>query len=283
MAEHVSRSGVPERRDYTPPGRLRRIWHDYRGTTLALILLAVGSAVLFLATSAWAVNERFERRVAEMVYSRDSRSLAFLKQKEVELTEQVAQKEQELAAREEEILPKDRPYLVVSIAERKVWYFKGDDTLFTAPVAVGSGKTLVLGGKTKRFQTPRGKMTITHKELDPVWVPPHWHYVEYARERGLGIVDMSNASPNALAGYPAGRVPVRGGKVIIPPWGSPQRQHKGVLGVAKLEMYDGYYFHGTDNERSIGTAASHGCIRMRKDDILWMYRNVPVGTPVYIY
>ena len=283
MAEHISRAGIPERRNYTPPGRLRRIWHDYRGTTLALILVAVGSAVLFLATSAWAVNERFERRVAEMVYSRDSQSLAFLKEKEVELTEEVARREQELAQKEEEILPRDRPYLVVSIAERKVWYFKGDDTLFTAPVAVGSGKTLVLGGKTKRFQTPRGKMAITHKELDPVWVPPTWHYIEYARERGLGLVDMSNASPNALAGYPAGRVPVRGGKVIIPPWGSPQRQHKGVLGVAKLEMYDGYYFHGTDNERSIGSAASHGCIRMRKDDILWMYRNVPVGTQVFIY
>jgi hypothetical protein len=40
--------------------------------------------------------------------------------------------------------------------------------------------------------------------------------------------------------------------VIIPPWGSPQRQHRGTLGVAKLEMYDGYYFHGTDNEASVG-------------------------------
>jgi lipoprotein-anchoring transpeptidase ErfK/SrfK len=56
-----------------------------------------------------------------------------------------------------------------------------------------------------------------------------------------------------------------------------------VLGVAKLEMQDGYYFHGTDNEASVGSAASHGCLRMRKDDILWMYDHVPVGTPVYIY
>ena len=48
-------------------------------------------------------------------------------------------------------------------------------------------------------------------------------------------------------------------------------------------MYDGYYFHGTDNPSSIGSAASHGCIRMYRDDILWMYRNVPVGTAVYIY
>ena len=278
----MTRDGIPDRRNYTPPGRLRRIFHDHKGAVAAMFFVLLASAGLFAATSAYAVNKRFERQVAEIVYSRDTRSLQFLRQKEAELTSQVAEKERTLAKREEE-LSWDKPYLVVSVNERRVWYLKGNDTLFTAPVAVGSGKTLVLGGKTKRFQTPRGKMSITHKELDPVWVPPNWHYIEVARNNGLGIVDMSNASPNALAGYPAGRVPIRGGNVIIPPWGSPQRQHRGVLGAAKLEMYDGYYFHGTDNEASVGTAASHGCIRMRRDDILWMYRNVPTGTLVYIY
>ena len=162
-------------------------------------------------------------------------------------------------------------------------YIQANDTLYRASVAVGSGKTLVMGGKTKRFVTPRGRMSITKKELDPIWVPPDWHYIEIARNTGRQVVNMSNASPNALAGYPAGRVPIRGNTVIIPPWGSPQRQHRGVLGVAKLETYDGYYFHGTDKPSSIGTAASHGCIRMHAEDIMWMYRNVAVGTPVYIY
>jgi lipoprotein-anchoring transpeptidase ErfK/SrfK len=281
--ERITRSGVSDRRDHTPKGRLRRIYRDHKGATLALLLSVALAVGLFAATSAYAVNERFERRVAEMVYARDSRSLAFVREKEVELTKQVEAKERKLAEREEELLPSTKPYLVVSLAERRVLYIRGADTLYRAPVAVGSGKTLVIGGKTKRFQTPRGKMAITHKELNPVWVPPNWHYIEYARNRGLGVVDMSNASPGALGGYPAGSVPVRGGKVIIPPWGSPQRQHKGVLGAAKLEMYDGYYFHGTDNERSVGSAASHGCLRMRRDDILWMYRNISVGTPVYIY
>jgi lipoprotein-anchoring transpeptidase ErfK/SrfK len=283
MTERVTRSGVPERRDHTPPGRLRRIFHDYRGATAFLLLLVVGAAVLLAATSAWAVGERLDRRVTEMVYGRDVRSLNFLREKEAELTRAAAEKERTLTAREEELLPSDRPYLVVSLAERRVLYLEGDDTLFSAPVAVGSGATLVLGGKTKRFQTPRGKMSITHKERDPVWVPPNWHYIEVARKKGLRVVDMSNAAPNALASFPAGDEPIRDGTIYIPPWGSPQRQHKGVLGVAKLEMYDGYYFHGTDNEASVGTAASHGCLRMRRGDIVWMYDNVPVGTPVFIY
>lgn len=279
----ITRSGIEDRRDYTPPGRLRRIAHDHGRTVTLLLLGALLAAGLFVATSAWAVNARLDRRVAEMVYSRDQRSLAFVRQKEAELTRQVARREQALAQKENELVPRDKPYLVVSLAERRVLFIKGDDTLFKAPVAIGSGKTVVIDGVTKRFQTPRGKMAITSKELDPVWVPPNWHYVEIARRNGLGIIDMSDASPNALAGYPAGQVPIRGGKVIIPPWGSPQRQYRGTLGAAKLEMYDGYYFHGTDKPGSVGDAASHGCLRMHRDDILWMYHNVPVGTPVYIY
>ena len=275
--------GIPERRDHTPPGRLRRIMHENRRPALRWIALVAVSVLLFAATSAWAVNERYERRVAEMAYLNDVNSMEFVRRREAQLVRRMQTREQELAERERELAPGDRPYLVVSLAERRVLYLRGQDTLFKAPVAVGSGKTLVMGGRTKRFVTPRGRMSITHKELDPVWVPPTWHYIEYARARGLRVRDMSNAAPNALAGFPAGREPVSGGTVIIPPWGSPQRQHRGVLGVAKLEMYDGYYFHGTDNPASIGTAASHGCIRLRKDDIMWMYRNVPVGTRVYIY
>lgn len=279
----ISRAGVEDRRDWTPPGRLRRIAHDHRRTVAMLLLGVLVAAGLFVATSAMAVDARFDRRVAEMIYSRDQRSLAFVRQQESRLTEQVAEREKSLAKKEEELVPANRPYLVVSLAERRVLMIQANDTVFRAPVAIGSGKTVVIDGVTKRFQTPRGKMAITHKELDPVWVPPNWHYVEVARRNGLGIIDMSNASPNALAGYPAGQVPIRGGSVIIPPWGSPQRQYRGKLGYAKLEMYDGYYFHGTDNESSVGDAASHGCLRMRRDDIKWMYEHVPVGTPVYIY
>lgn len=274
---------VPERRNYTPPGRLRRILHDHRAPALRWMAAAAGSLVLFLATSAWAVGERYDRRVTEMAYLNDTRSLDYVRRREAQLLHRTERREQELAARERELAPRGNPYLVVSLAERRVLYLRGTDTLFRAPVAVGSGKTLVLGGRTMRFVTPRGRMSITHKELDPVWVPPNWHYVEYARNHGLRVVDMSNASPGALAGYPAGRVPVSGGAVIIPPWGSPQRAHRGVLGVAKLEMYDGYYFHGTDKPSTVGDAASHGCLRMTRDDIMWMYNNVPVGTPVYIY
>ena len=49
-----------------------------------------------------------------------------------------------------------------------------------------------------------------------------------------------------------------------------------------LGVYDGVGVHGTDARGSIGTNASHGCIRMLVEDVTDLYDDVPVGAPVYI-
>ena len=49
-----------------------------------------------------------------------------------------------------------------------------------------------------------------------------------------------------------------------------------------LGIYDGAGIHGTDATYSLGTAASHGCIRMAIPDVIDLYDEVPVSTPVYI-
>ncbi len=41
--------------------------------------------------------------------------------------------------------------------------------------------------------------------------------------------------------------------------------------------------HGTNQPKTVGRAVSHGCVRMRNEDIAKLYAMVPVGTPVYIY
>jgi murein L,D-transpeptidase YcbB/YkuD len=46
--------------------------------------------------------------------------------------------------------------------------------------------------------------------------------------------------------------------------------------------WGGYGIHGTDNEASIGTAASHGCIRMYNNDVIRVYDLVSLGTRVKI-
>jgi len=42
------------------------------------------------------------------------------------------------------------------------------------------------------------------------------------------------------------------------------------------------YFHGTNREDLIGTPSSHGCIRLRNDDIIELFDLVPEGISVEI-
>ena len=42
------------------------------------------------------------------------------------------------------------------------------------------------------------------------------------------------------------------------------------------------YIHGTKHEHKVGTAASHGCVRMRNEDVIELFEMVDEGTPVVI-
>jgi L,D-transpeptidase YbiS len=42
------------------------------------------------------------------------------------------------------------------------------------------------------------------------------------------------------------------------------------------------YIHGTPDDQPVGVPASHGCIRMRNDDLIELFELVPVGTEVLI-
>ncbi len=42
------------------------------------------------------------------------------------------------------------------------------------------------------------------------------------------------------------------------------------------------YIHGTNQEKAIGRPASHGCVRMRNEDVVELFDLVPEGTPVRI-
>jgi len=201
-----------------------------------------------------------------------------------------------------------RRYLVIALADNRISFREGDRVLFESRVASGSGRTLeqTSGGRRWKFDTPRGRLVVERKDVDPLWVPPDWHYIEVARQKRLKIVRLDRgmtiptangvvavSGNNVVLRTPQGReIPydvgdgreiIVGGRVIIPPYGTNQRQYQGVLGNNRLYLGDGYGIHGTNNPRSIGTSVSHGCIRMRNEDIETLFRIVDVGTPVYIY
>lgn len=270
------------------------------GLVAAFASLALASTALLADTA----QVRYERDVARMVFNDNLQLLESVRR---EAGVSLDTLEQLRAATAE--APGTQPYIVVSIAENRLWYRQGDSVIFTARVATGSGKTLVrgAGGSQWKFDTPRGRMVVLEKETDPAWIPPDWHYVEAARKRGLGVLHLQRGQSVPLGGgteltvvgsnvvrrsadgtvvpYQAsdGREIVANGNIVVPPFGTNQRRYPDVLGTHRLKMGDGYAIHGTNQPATIGHSVSHGCIRLRNDDIQALYDMVPVGTPVYIY
>lgn len=50
-----------------------------------------------------------------------------------------------------------------------------------------------------------------------------------------------------------------------------------------VDSYQRYiYIHGSADEASIGLPASHGCVRMRNDDVIELFDQVEVGCRIFI-
>jgi lipoprotein-anchoring transpeptidase ErfK/SrfK len=98
------------------------------------------------------------------------------------------------------------------------------------------------------LETPAGLYHIQNKAVNPAWTMPYSDWV----------------------------APEDQGKVI--PGGVPENPLK----ARWLGIYAGAGIHGTDATYSLGTAASHGCVRMAIPDVIELYDQVPVSTPVYI-
>lgn len=266
----------------------------------SVFLVAIATTLVFANT----LTIRYERDVSRMVFNDNTELLEDLRRRagiEGDSLERLMSEKSEPSA--------GKAYLVVSIEEHRLWYRQGDSLLFTAEVATGSGKVLERSGSANnwRFETPRGRLSVVSKETDPVWVPPDWHYVEQAQKKGLGIVRLNRgqriptgdggwitvAGSDVVKQYSDGRLtPIQvvenselaaGGNIIIPPFGTNQRKYRGVLGTHRLNIGDGYALHGTDKPETIGRSVSHGCVRLRNEDIARLYEIVPVGTPVFIY
>jgi hypothetical protein len=94
---------------------------------------------------------------------------------------------------------------------------------------------------------------------------------------------------------PTGRYKIAN-KAVDPAWSAPDRPWTGAyrnevvpggsaenpLKARWLGIVDGVGIHGTDAVGSLGTAASHGCIRMSVPDVKALYPRVPVGALVMI-
>jgi lipoprotein-anchoring transpeptidase ErfK/SrfK len=135
------------------------------------------------------------------------------------------------------------------LAEQYPTYITVDQSSFTVTLwkDLKPVKKYTVAVGQPAYPTPTGLFSIQDKQVDPVW-----------------------SVPNSPWAGELGGTTVAGGTAENP------------LKARWMGVTDGVGFHGTSEVDSLGSAASHGCIRMDVPDVEDLYDQVPVGTPVYI-
>ena len=134
-----------------------------------------------------------------------------------------------------------REGIVINSAEMRLYYYpKGTKTVVVLPIGIGE-----LGKDTPINWTT----SVQRKKDGPTWTPTKAMHAEYAA-RGENLPEVFPAGPDNPMGLYA-------------------------LYIGRL-----YAIHGTNANFGIGLRVSHGCVRLRADDIKWLFQNVPVGTRV---
>jgi len=152
-------------------------------------------------------------------------------------------------------IEKNRPkgqFLVVDTGKNRLTVRDGDRVVREVVVSCGSGGILEdpKGGRTWVFDTPRGERQLRSKAKNPTWIKPDWAFIEE-------------------------------GEAIPKKYGD--RIEEGVLGDYALGIGDGYFLHGTLYTRLLGRNVTHGCVRIGDADLEYLYKNVPLGTRVYLF
>ena len=133
--------------------------------------------------------------------------------------------------------------IVVNVAEMRLYYYPPEgNTVEVLPIGIGQA------GR----ETPRNWVTtVERKQEAPTWTPTANTRREYAK-RGESLPAFVPAGPDNPMGLYA-------------------------IYIGRL-----YAIHGTNANFGIGLRVSQGCIRLRNDDIKYLFDNVPVGTRVQI-
>ncbi|MEH5668891.1 L,D-transpeptidase [Enterobacter cloacae] len=136
-----------------------------------------------------------------------------------------------------------RKGIVVNVAEMRLYYYPpGSNTVEVFPIGIGQA------GR----ETPRNWVTaVERKQEGPTWSPTPNTRREYAKE-GKTLPAFVPAGPDNPMGLYA-------------------------LYIGRL-----YAIHGTNSNFGIGLRVSQGCIRLRNNDIKYLFDNVSPGTRVQL-
>lgn len=136
-----------------------------------------------------------------------------------------------------------REGIIINVAEMRLYYYPaGSNTVEVLPIGIGQA------GR----ETPRNWVTaVERKQEAPSWTPTPNTRREYAA-RGESLPAFVPAGPDNPMGLYA-------------------------IYIGRL-----YAIHGTNANFGIGLRVSQGCIRLRNDDIKYLFDTVPVGTRVQL-
>ncbi len=173
---------------------------------------------------------------------------------EADLRKTVRKLEKSVAAlrgKFERLLPRD-PYLIVDSSENKIYVRAGSKLIHEGVCSTGSNVLLkATDNRQWMFATPRGMFRVIGKVKSPVWRMPDWAFIEEGRQ--------------------------------VPPLDSPERFETGVLGDYALAFGNGYLIHGTLYKRMLGMPVTHGCVRLDDHELEVVYRNLQMGSRIFIY
>ncbi|WNL40845.1 L,D-transpeptidase [Halomonas sp. PAMB 3264] len=164
-----------------------------------------------------------------------------------------------------ELPPIEAPWLEIDLTEQRLRAWQGTRVVHECSVSSGANG---VGQHEGSGQTPGG-----------------WHYVRASIGQGL--------PENAV---------FRGrrftGEVFSPTLGEQNPDRDWILtrilwlcglepGVNRGGSVDSQrryiYLHGTPPHEPMGVAASHGCVRLRNQDLLWIFEVAVPGTPVWLH
>jgi L,D-transpeptidase ErfK/SrfK len=143
-------------------------------------------------------------------------------------------------------------YLVVNSTANQFYLYTDHELVKQEKCSTGSYILLKNGDLQQwMFKTPKGEFKILGKTRNPVWKKPDWAFIE----EGLPVPSMNHSS----------------------------RFEYGVLGDYSLSLGDGYLIHGTLYQRFIGLPVTHGCIRLNEENLELIYKNLKIGSKVYLF
>ncbi len=135
----------------------------------------------------------------------------------------------------------------INLAEMRLYYYlpvaeDGKRVVSTYPISIGR----------EEWKTPVSSAKVVDKLVNPSWYPPKSVRREHAQ--------MGDPLPS-----------------VVPPG------EDNPLGEYALQLnLSGYFIHGTNRPEGIGMRVTHGCIRMRPEDISDLFHRIPRGTNVTI-